>query len=66
MVGCPAFESFVFSFTVRPPGSGLEQWSVGLCAWPPGGVCSVELGEASVQVWVGQVSMYCGDHILFW
>ena len=24
------------------------------------------LGAASVHVWVGQVRMYRGDHVLFW
>ena len=61
MAGCPTFESVRFSFTERPPGPELEQWSVGPCAGPHSGVCSLALGKASVQVW-----MYCGDHILFW
>ena len=26
----------------------------------------VVLGAVSAQVWVGQVRMNCGDHILFW
>ena len=65
MVGCPAFESVRPSLTEKPPGSGLEQWSVGPCAWPHSGVCSVVLGTASVQVWVGQVWMYCGAYVLF-
>ena len=30
MVGCPVFELVEFSFTEKPSGLGLEQWSVGL------------------------------------
>ena len=50
MVGCAAFESVGFSFTEKPPGLGLEQWSVGPYAWHQDGVCSVVLEVASVQV----------------
>ena len=55
-----------FSFTEKPPGLGMEQLSVGPCAWSHSGVYSVALGAASVQVWVGQVWKYCGNHVLFW
>ena len=37
---------------------------MGPCAWSHDRVCNVALGTASVQVWVGQVRIYCGDHIV--